>query len=123
MDVTKEIITEVNDPNTASARLVELASHDYWWVRRQVAGHRNTPVGTVIELADDEHEEVRLKVASVVKDTATLTRLAQDASWYPRLEVARNVYTPRSVRLSLSQDRNRLVRKTAATYAARGGAA
>lgn len=79
-----------------------------------IAVNKNTSVGTLVMLANDEDHRVRKAVARNENAPADiLTTLAQDKNAYIRYEVAKNPNTPYKTLVMLSHDTEFWVEKNA----------
>ena len=79
--------------------------------RENLAMDERTPPETLADLAEDEHEDVRVLVAHNLKASPeVLSKLAEDKSDYVRKFVAWNKNTPEVVLTKLSKNRDTAVR-------------
>jgi hypothetical protein len=93
--IYQEQLSNVNNPNTLAAELVELASSRWQRIRSSVAAHPNTLETTLAILANEKPIELRVAVAQNPKTSGeTLTTLATYKEKAIKLAVAQNPNTP-----------------------------
>ena len=82
---------QAQDTNTPQDVLEELAKHEKWVVRAEVAHNPSTPVHVLEELARDEKWEVRWRAATGQVSFATLLLLVVDENEFVKKVAEKNL--------------------------------
>ncbi len=139
------ILAAASNPETSKTDLMDLAKHEWVWVRFRVARNQSTPADVLAELGSDDEALVRFGHAQnpqlsaevlhdlagsrdevvrhgVAKNSGTavedLLKLADDESWRVRLAVAGHRNTPAPAVVRLTHDSADSVRSAAQLHLA-----